>query len=648
MLDSLSAAPRRLTGVDSEPLHDCPVREPQRPVTVIVLTWNALDYTKRCLDTLRAATTYPAYRLLVADNGSNDGTLEYLRDQDSVTSLSNRSNLGFAKGNNLAIARSDPKSDVILLNNDTEIQQGDWIERLQSTAYSSPDIGVVGCRLVNPVGTLQHAGTFMPIETFWGQQVGSGEKDVNQYNEDRDVEGVVFACAYIKRQTIEAIGLLDQDYFSYFEDTDYCFRVLEKGYRVVCCGAVTVVHHEHVSTTVNQVEQGKMFLRAQKVFRGKWEAKLKGRRYTRKLGWHSILNAPSGYAISSRQLACALDRQGVRVSYKYVYGPGTVVPVAEADLSDMYMVNVIRQRKLDASGIQVVYGQGDVLQSNFGKYKVGFTMLETDSIPAEWVRQANLMHEIWVPSTFNVRTFRDSGVSRPIHVIPLGVDPDYFNPKMARHPLTGLFTFLSIFEWGERKMPEILLQAFSDEFRPDEPVVLICKTLNADGDVDVHAQIDGLDLGGMASRIHLSLNEVIATSQLGSLYCSADCFVLPTRGEGFGMPVIEAMACGLPVIATDWSAHCDFMNAENAYPLPVDRLVPAEAKCPYYKGFKWAQPSYHHLRRLMRHVFENQAEARAKGQRASRDVLANWTWDQAAQKIVNRLDQIAAERQRSL
>ncbi|MGA2212206.1 MAG: glycosyltransferase [Bryobacteraceae bacterium] len=618
---------------------------PRPQVTVIVLTWNALSYTKRCLDTLRAATTYPAYRLLVADNGSSDGTLEYLRSQSSVTTLSNNGNLGFARGNNRAIAQCDPTSDIILLNNDTEIHQGDWIERLQSTAYSSPDIGVVGCRLVNPGGILQHAGTYMPIETFWGQQVGSQERDINQYNEDRDVEGVVFACAYLKRQTIEKIGLLDEEYVSYFEDTDYCFRAIEKGYRVVCCGAVTVVHHEHVSTTVNQVPQKKMFLRAQKVFRRKWETKLKARRYTRKLGWHSLFNFPTGYAISSRQLACALDRKAVRVSYRYVYGPGTVVPVNEPALSDTYMVNVIRERKLDGSGVQVVYGQGDVLESNFGKYKIGFTMLETDGIPAEWVRQANRMNEVWVPSSFNAWTFQKSGVSRPIFVIPLGIDPSYFNPKLARYPLTGLYTFLSIFEWGERKTPEILLRAFSDEFRPDEPVVLICKTLNSDGDVDVHAQIDALDLGSMATRIHLSLNQVLPTPQLGSLYRSADCFVLPTRGEGFGMPVIEAMACGLPVIATDWSAHCDFMNAENAYPLPVDRLVPAEAKCPYYQGFKWAEPSYYHLRRLMRHVFENQAEARAKGQRASHDMLQNWTWDHAAQKIVDRLDQIVAEQQ---
>jgi hypothetical protein len=304
---------------------------------------------------------------------------------------------------------------------------------------------------------------------------------------------------------------------------------------------------------------------------------------------------------------------------------------------------VIRGRKLDASRVQVVYGQGDVLQSNFGRYKIGFTMLESDGIPQEWVRQANLMDEVWVPSSFNARTFAQSGVSRPIHVIPLGVDPNYFNPKIARYPLTGVYVFLSVFEWGERKMPELLLKAFSDEFRPDESVVLICKTVNSDASVDVHSLIASLELGRMEERIHLSLNQVVPTSQLGALYRSADCFVLSTRGEGWGMPVIEAMACGLPVIATDWSAHCDFMTEENAYPLPVERLVPAVAKCPYYEGFSWAEPSYRHLRRLMRHVFENRTEASEKGSKASRDVLSGWTWDHAASKIISRLDQIQSQ-----
>jgi glycosyltransferase involved in cell wall biosynthesis len=225
-------------------------------------------------------------------------------------------------------------------------------------------------------------------------------------------------------------------------------------------------------------------------------------------------------------------------------------------------------------------------------------------------------------------------------VIPLGVDPNYFHPEIEHHKLEGVFAFLSIFEWGERKAPELLLSAFNTEFRANEPVILICKALNVDPGVDVAQHIAnlGLDLNG--GQIHFSLNQVIPTYQLGCLYRSADCFVLTTRGEGWGMPVIEAMACGLPVIATDWSAHCDFMNEENAYPLPIAGLVPAQAKCPYYAGFRWAEPSYQHLRRLMRHVFENQNEARAKGEKASHDVRSRWTWRDAAAKIVVRVDQI--------
>ena len=169
--------------------------------------------------------------MIVADNGSTDGTLEYLRSRTDVETIVNGSNLGFSKGNNRAISASDPQSDIILLNNDTELHQPDWITRLQVSAYKSPDIGVVGCRLARPNGVLQHAGTYIPIDTFWGQQSGGGEKDVNQYNDDRDVEGVVFACVYIKREALNEIGLLDEEYFSYFEDTDYCFRALAKGYR---------------------------------------------------------------------------------------------------------------------------------------------------------------------------------------------------------------------------------------------------------------------------------------------------------------------------------------------------------------------------------------------------------------------------------
>ena len=613
-----------------------------RPVSVIILTWNGLDYTKACLSSISAQTDFPDYEVIVADNGSTDGTVEYLRQQAQIKCVLNGANVGFAKGNNLAIAQCDSGRDIILLNNDTEIEQADWITRLQAAAYSASDIGVVGCRLVRPDGMLQHVGTYLPIDSFWGQQIGAGERDINQFPENTDVEGVVFACVYLKRDTLNTVGVLDEDYFSYFEDTDYCFRVREKGLRVICCGSVKIVHHENVSTRVNGVRHSKMFENAQTVFRSKWESKLLKERYTRKIGWHSLLNFPTGYAISSRELATALDRQGVHVAYKYVYGPGTLFPPNEPENSETPLVNIIRSRRLDARRPQVVYGQGDVFQSNFGPYQIGFTMLETDRIPDEWARQANLMDEVWCPSQFNLKTFRDSGVTRPIHVIPLGVDPGYFNPKIRSSRVSDHYTFLSVFEWGERKAPELLLRAFNEEFRSTEPVTLVCKILNVDPGVNVHDQIRRLELNPAGGRIHVSLNQVIPTYQLGMLYRSADCFVLTTRGEGWGMPILEAMACGLPVIATDWSAQCDFMNTENAYPLAVDRLIPAVAKCPYYAGFRWAEPSYSDLRRLMRHVYANPEEARAKGEQATCDVLSRWTWDHAAARIVARLDEITS------
>ena len=614
-----------------------------RPVTIIVLTWNGIGYTRRCLETLRANTDYSDYRVIVVDNGSRDGTLEYLRGLSGITLIENGENLGFTKGNNIGLHASAPDSDVVLLNNDMEITQPNWLTGMQRTADSASDIGLVGCRLAHPDGYMLHFGAYMP-PSFRGVLVGGREKDINQHCYDQDWESVSFSCVYIKREVLDAVGLLDEDYFNYFESSDYCLQARVKGYRTVCCGSVTLAHVQNLPA-VNNESFRKMFDKSRETFIGKWGNWFRENRYQWRLGWQSDMNFPSGYSISSRQIAHALDRRGVRLGYRYYRtkygGPWATEPPPEAEL-DGERTRHIQDRPANKRDPQVVYAPGDAFHLNFGSYRIGYTMLEVDGMPTDWIRKCNSMDEVWVPSTFNLDTFRNFGVTRPIHLMPLGIDPQYFNPQIVGNRDPRRFTFLTIFEWGERKAPEILLRAFADEFSRDEEVVLVCKVMNNDPDVSVRHQAAALRLRMGGGRIVISENEMAPTYQIGSLYRSAHCFVSCTRGEGWGMPILEAMACGVPVIATDWSAQRDYFTADVGYPLRVDRLVPAKARCPWYSAFRWAEPSYEHLRQLMRHVFEHREEAEERGRRAAELAHANFTWDHTARRIVDRLEKIGA------
>ncbi|MBI2862517.1 MAG: glycosyltransferase [Chloroflexi bacterium] len=353
--------------------------------------------------------------------------------------------------------------------------------------------------------------------------------------------------------------------------------------------------------------------------------------------WHSYFAPPSGYGLASRELVLALDGLRVDVRYAYIYGGDGQEPPCDDE-----RVAPIRVRPKHLGFPQVVFAPGETFANNSGRYRIGYTMLEVDGVPADWVQLANLMDEVWVPSLFNVESFRSSGVKSPIWVMPLGIDQRVFNPQAKAYRTSAQFTFLSVFDWGERKAPNVLFRAFANEFAAHEDVLLLAKVTNRDASVNVHWEIERLKLPSGSAPICIMYNQQLPHRQLASLYRSADCFVLPTRGEGWCLPLLEAMACGLPAIATDWSAHRDFMNDDNAYPLRVKRLIPAKARCPYYDGFGWADPDEEHLRFLMRYVYEHREEANIKGLRAAAEVATRWTWEQAARRMVERIEQIAS------
>jgi GT2 family glycosyltransferase len=608
----------------------------RRPVAIVVLTWNALAFTKTCLGSLAAVTEHPAWRLVVVDNGSTDGTVEWLAeladDDERVSVIRNGENLGYTKACNIGTAATTAAEDVVLMNNDTVIVDRRWLTVLQDAAYSDPAVGVVGARLVDGNGQVIHLGSYMQPLSLRGQQLGGMELDVNQANRTRQVESVVFAQVYLRRDCIEAVGVLDESLFAYFEDTDYCLRASRAGRTVLYAGEVSTVHHQSTSTRENKVDFWGIYERSRKVFSRGWADWFERERYVGDVGWHSVVHQPLGYAVQSRKLMSAMHFAGLKVAYRNAYG--------EVDgKTDDLLLDDLLKRPLVAAGPQVAFCQADAFAAvprSEGR-RVGWTMLEVTGLPPTWVDGCNRMDEVWVPASFNVETFRASGVRAPIQVMPLGVDVDYYNPEITGFRPSDRYTFLSVFEWGERKAPEVLLRAFADEFKESDDVLLVLSVFNRDPQVDVEREIERLDLprSGRAPVVVL-VNPRFASYQMGALYRSADCFVLPSRGEGWGMTALEAMACGLPTIATSWGGMADFLHDGVGYPLDW-RLVPAEARCPYYDGFEWAEPDADHLRAQLRHVYEHPEEARAKGLAAAAEVAASLTWDHAAARVRDRL-----------
>ena len=107
------------------------------------------------------------------------------------------------------------------------------------------------------------------LDTLWGQQVAANEVDINQYAGIHEEESVVFACVLISHKVLKKIGLLDERFFAYFEDTDFCLRAANNHFKVVVNNDVTVVHAENSSTKINNVSHQKLFLKSQSIFKKK-------------------------------------------------------------------------------------------------------------------------------------------------------------------------------------------------------------------------------------------------------------------------------------------------------------------------------------------------------------------------------------------
>jgi GT2 family glycosyltransferase len=216
-------------------------------VAVLILNWNGRAYLPACLNAL-TAQTYPPVTVTVIDNGSTDGSAEWLRQQwPSVRLLDLGANVGFAAGNNAAIR--EITADIVALLNPDVIVSLDWLAQIVAAFAADARVGVVGSKLWYPDGrTIQHGGGYLTLPQAMPGHYAIGEPDTGQADALRDVTYVIGGAAAIRRAVLAEVGLLDEGFFLYYEDVDYCTRARRAGWRVVFEPQATAVHVESATT----------------------------------------------------------------------------------------------------------------------------------------------------------------------------------------------------------------------------------------------------------------------------------------------------------------------------------------------------------------------------------------------------------------
>jgi glycosyltransferase involved in cell wall biosynthesis/predicted Zn-dependent protease/predicted O-methyltransferase YrrM len=275
---------------------------------------------------------------------------------------------------------------------------------------------------------------------------------------------------------------------------------------------------------------------------------------------------------------------------------------------------------------------------------------EYGSLPRAWLEPfANQVDEVWVPTQYVKKGFVASGVPADrVAVVPLGVDVKIFHPEAQRLRLKTKQKFRFLFVGGTiwRKGIDVLLKAYARAFTCADDVCLVIKemgkgTFYKDQTADkLLAEIQRADFAPEIEYI----DQPFDNQQLAGLYTACDCLVHPYRGEGFGLPIAEAMACGLPVIVTGQGAALDFCNESNAYLLPAKRMYFPEKKIGNDEtvDYPWAsEPDRDALVQLLRHVKAHPDEACKKGVAGCAHIRQYFTWDHAAAVVQERLQEVS-------
>ena len=370
--------------------------------------------------------------------------------------------------------------------------------------------------------------------------------------------------------------------------------------------------------------------------------------------WNGNVMDYSGYAKMNRNFVFGLSNRNVKVK---VQDPGNTIDINEATQKELIGLTHTELSDESPKVFSATVPIGYI--GNKGR-KILYTMIEnSQTIHPIYRDKLNGFDEIWVPSKYGQKLLKDNKVNPNVYVMPLGVDTKRYSDKVGLMDFNGSksFRFLSVFKWGARKNYKTLLRAYMQEFSAEEDVSLILVTKPLNGDMKniveefngIKATIDKTE----ETLPHIMLySKKIHEKDMPRIYASCHAFVLISHGEGFGLPFLEAGASNIPVIASNVTAQTDFLNKDNAYLVDPDDYVKAEINgklsqiaksCYFYENQvfpEFGENALNQTRQHMREVYINYSEAKKKANKLQQLILNNYSWDQAIEKVYNRIREI--------
>lgn len=359
----------------------------------------------------------------------------------------------------------------------------------------------------------------------------------------------------------------------------------------------------------------------------------------------------SGYGEAARHDIAALLEAGVEVTTK--------IPRYTPEIADFGRVGERvegTENKPLPYDIQILHTTPNVYGQYFepGKYHIARVFWETDRLPMDFAPNIQACDEIWTGSEYNKRAIEAAGVTKPIYIIPEAIDTEVDPQTVPKYKTANqdTYKFYSLFEWTERKNPKALVHAYLEEFSEEDNVSLTIKTYVDNfsrakrDEIDMDIYLVKKKMGKQSYPPLFLYRELMDRNQIYKFHNTFDCFVAPHRGEGWGIPQMEAMILNKPLISTNCGGIHEYLKDKvDALLIPYS-LIQLKSNSRnqhwYTSDQQWADVDIAELRKAMRSCYENQEEAAKMGITGGQAVRSQFSLRTVGDLMKTRLEEINA------